>query len=39
MDMDNSVGIKLFGVGCGLEGGGKKGKLWENCNRITIKMI
>ena len=27
------------GVGVGMRRGQQKGENWENCNRITIKMI
>ena len=28
-----------LGGGCGMGGGGQRRKNWDNCNRITIKMI
>ena len=36
MDMNNSVGIDS---GSETGGGEQRGKNWDNCNGITIKMI
>ena len=27
------------GAGAGMGGGGQRGENWDNCNRMTIKMI
>ena len=35
-DMDNGGG--LTGSGGGLGGGGQRGKNWDNCNIVTIKI-
>ena len=39
MDMDNSVEINYGSGEVGWAEEGKGGGNWENCNRITIKMI
>ena len=32
-------GDRLWEQGCGMGGGGQWAKNWDNCNRITIKII
>ena len=37
MDMDNGVGIDCGSGGGGMGRGQRRGKNWDNCNRIAIK--
>ena len=38
MDMDSGTGWAV-GVGMGCDGGGQKGKNWDNCNRTNKNKI
>ena len=39
MDIDNGEGDDCGSEEGGLDGGGQRGKNWDNCNRITIQYF